>query len=82
MYKGGNPLFHIYKSLLNSSIRKFCKGHPAFFGSAVDYDEFSKRKPEISKLFDVEVMVHPVYNSKGMLSDAYEGEFHELLRLY
>ncbi len=82
MYKGGNPLFHIYKSLLNSSIRKFCIGHPALFGSAEDYKEYAEEKPDLSERFDVEVMVHPAYDSKGTLSDAYMGEFHELLRLY
>lgn len=82
MYKGGNPLLHIYKSLLNSSIRKFCSGHPAFFGSAEDYKEYAAGKPSLAQRFDVEVMVHPVYDSNGTLSDAYMGEFHELLRLY
>ena len=82
MYKGGNPLYHIYKALLNSSIRKFCTDHPVYFGSAADYREFIERRPGIGGRCDIEVMVHPAYDNREKLKDAYMGEFHELERLH
>ena len=82
MYKGGNPLYHIYKALLNSSIRKFCTHHPRYFGSAADYREYIQYRPDIGRRYDVEVMVHPAYDSRERLTDAYMGEFHELERLH
>ena len=37
MYRGGNPLMHLYKRLLNGSIKRFCKGKPVYFGSMERY---------------------------------------------
>ena len=81
MYTGGNPLFRIYKSILNPSIRRFCEKRPEYFGSAEDYRQFIKIMPEAASRYDVEVMVHPVYDSNGMLVDEFEGRMYELSRL-
>ena len=81
MYTGGNPLLHVYKTILNASIRKYCKGSPAYFGSAEDYREFIKSHPGISERFDTEVMVHPVFDGQGRLADEFEGKYYEMERL-
>lgn len=81
MYTGGNPLMRIYKIFLNSYIRKFNKGNPVYFGSAVDYAEYMSERPELLKKGDIEVMVHPKFDGEGRLADEFEDKFHELVRL-
>ena len=81
MYQGGNPLLHIYKAILNRSIRKRCMGHPKYFGSATDYREFIKTHPDVSKHSDVEVMVHPVYDNEKKLADLCAASYLKLERL-
>ncbi len=75
MYRGGNPLIRLYKSLFNSSIRRICIVKPKYFGSAKEYRDFTEGVPNLSDKCNVEVMVHPVYDNKGALSDISKGEF-------
>ena len=82
MYRGGNPLMHIYKFVLNLSVKRFCKEKPSFFGSARDYESYTEKSGEISGKRNVEVMVHPVFDGKGNLCDGTLGELHELVRLH
>ena len=70
MYRGGNPLMRIYKALYNMSVRRQCKGHPEYFGSAEDYRSFEPDHPGLAENHEVEVMVHPVYDDKWELKDA------------
>lgn len=77
MYKGGNPLMHIYKFLLNSSIKSFCKNKENLFGSAQDYDNYTSgiEAGELVNLHDelaIEIMVHPMYDDNGTVTDSYE----------
>lgn len=81
MYTGGNPAKRVYKAMINASIKRFCGKKPGYFGSAPDYAEYLQRSPDLCKVHNVEVMVHPVYDSKGILSDVCAGEFHKLERL-
>ncbi len=81
MYTGGNPLLHVYKMILNSSIRKFNSGDPRYFGSAEDYRHFIKKHPDVCKYAEVEVMVHPVYDNEKKLADEFAASFSSLERL-
>ncbi len=78
MYVGGNPLLHIYKIILNSSVRSFCKGNPCYFGSAQDYREYIQKLPECGPEAETEIMVHPVYDDNGCLCDEYMGRLYKL----
>ena len=80
MYSGGNPLLHLYKRILNASIRKYCGNSPKYFGSGDDYRTFSKDHPDEVKSAEVEIMVHPVFDGEGKLADEFEGSFRELER--
>lgn len=80
MYKGGNPLMRIYKYMLNSSIRRFCKGNPKYFGSARDISSYTENVKEFARKYDVEVMVHPVFDDAGNLCDEYMDRLYELKR--
>lgn len=80
MYDGGNPLIRLYKFFLNGSIRKHCKSLPEYFGSAADYEEYSRRHEGLLKDHNVEIMVHPIYDADGKLADVYKGDFRELKR--
>ncbi len=82
MYRGGNPLMHIYKFILNLSIKRFCREKPSYFGSVRDYESYAERSSDTAGRFNVEVMVHPVYDGKKNLCDATFGELHELYRLH
>ncbi len=82
MYRGGNPLMHIYKKLLNASIRRFCKNRCDLFGSAADYAEYFKKNAAAPDKYDIEVMVHPVYDGSGKLCDACGGNYLNLERLH
>ena len=79
MYRGGNPLMHIYKTILNASIRKRCEGDPRLFGSAEDYENYM-RCGKVPAGVQKEIMVHPVYDPDGNLSDVSAGKFRRLLR--
>ena len=81
MYHGGNPLLHIYKAILNRSIRTRCATHPKYFGSASDYREFIKSRPDVATHADVEVMVHPVYDNEKKLADLSAASYLKLERL-
>ena len=78
MYVGGNPLMHLYKLLLNSSIRRFCKEDAKYFGSAADYESFDPAKKHLQSNAGVEIMVHPVFDKDGQLADAFEGSNRQL----
>ena len=82
MYRGGNVLMRLYKLMLNASIRKYCSGNPRYFGSAEDYREYIKTAPDLASRAEVEVMVHPVYDSSGNLADVSKGQFYALERLH
>ena len=75
MYKGGNPLMHLYKRFLNSSITKHCKHSSDYFGSYADYESWTQGMSEselsdfVSK-YDVEIMVHPMFSKEGVLMDS------------
>ncbi len=69
MYRGGNPLMRIYKVILNSSIKRFCSGHPGYFGSMQDYEEYAPYIGSASRQENVEIMVHPVYNGDKTVCD-------------
>ncbi len=80
MYRGGNPLMHIYKHLLNASIRRFCKKRCDLFGSAADYEQFFKTDGALARRYDIEVMVHPAYDDAGGLCDICGGNYLKLSR--
>ncbi len=82
MYRGGNPLMHIYKKLFNFSVRKRCRIASDYFGSAADYETFTVKFPDLAENHGVEVMVHPVYDTEGKLADASGGEYLKLSRLH
>ena len=82
MYRGGGLLGHIYKLMLNRSIKRYCEKPQRYFGSMEDYLEFTKDGALPSSGADDEVMVHPVYDDKGRLSDVTGGKFSELVRLH
>lgn len=82
MYRGGNVAVRLYKMINNASIRRYCTGRPRYFGSAVDYRDYTETDPDLSKRYDVEVMVHPVYDNKGKLADVSKGQFYALERLH
>ncbi|MBQ6129807.1 MAG: ChbG/HpnK family deacetylase, partial [Lachnospiraceae bacterium] len=82
MFRGGNPLMRIYKTFFNMSVRRLCDGDPRYFGSAQDYEEYIKYRPDIAKDHEVEVMVHPVYDSAQNLCDISHGVYRKLERLH
>ncbi len=69
MYRGGNPLMHLYKAMLNASIRRFCNGRPRYFGSARDYAAFEPYIANMPPDEQAEIMVHPVYDDNGNVCD-------------
>lgn len=82
MFRGGNLLMRIYKTFFNMSVRRLCDGDPRYFGSAEDYEEYIKYRPDIIRENEVEVMVHPVYDSAQNLCDISHGVYRKLERLH
>ena len=78
MYRGGNSLMHIYKSILNTSVRKYCAVRPDLFGSAADCESFFAGTFVPVNDREIEIMVHPVYDDASNLRDASEGSLREL----
>ncbi len=79
MYKGGNHLNHIYKALLNMSIRRLCGTKPDYFGSAADYRDYCAIAGyPLEQRKNVEIMVHPQYDPKHELVDSTGGEYAPL----
>lgn len=82
MYKGGNPLMHLYKSILNASIKNHCKIKEDYFGSYDDYENWTKelsaaQKNDFTQNYEVEIMVHPMFSEEGILMDSdriFEGQ--------
>lgn len=77
MYKGGNPLMHLFKILLNSSIRRRCNVREDYFGSMEDFKNWTcnMSDDEVNKFIqdrNIEVMVHPMYDASGRLTDSEE----------
>lgn len=72
MYRGGNPLMHLYKLIFNSSVKRYCKSRCDYFGSAEDYDEWIKKCNESEFVLgnNIEIMVHPMYSEDGVLTDS------------
>ena len=58
MYRGGNPLMHLYKLLYNTSVGALTQKKAGLFGSADDFAAYfgGSRRPE----GDIEVMVHVI----------------------
>ena len=86
MYRGGNVLMRIYKIILNSDIRKSCARACDFFGSGLDYNEYTlgmdtDNKQKFVKNNNIEIMVHPMYGSNGELTDSGE-KFDKYLDLW
>ena len=77
MYSGGNPLMRIYKALFNRSARKLCRVKPDYFGSLYDYETFVTGHPHVAE-HETEIMVHPVFDDKGVLCDVHAGGYSEL----
>lgn len=82
MYRGGNPLYHIYKMMLNASIRRYCAGKPKYFGSVPDLYDYTYDAVSFCEKHEVEVMVHPVYDNAGKLADTSGGVYRELADLH
>ena len=83
MYRGGNPLMHLYKALYNKTVSRFCRLKPDYFGSMEDYmnwtkDMTSSQKGEFLTNNQVEIMVHPMFDAAGRLTDSLE-EFPKVL---
>lgn len=81
MYRGGNPLMHLYKALLNASIRRFCIEKPCYFGSMDDYRNclaYLPQRPEDKG--NVEIMVHPGFDRDRKLVDVTKNEPEPLAR--
>lgn len=79
LYTGGNRLMRIYKSMYNASVRRFCKVRPDYFGSALDMKAWMSGKSsgfaeDFLQENNVEIMVHPVFDSDGHLMDINERE--------
>lgn len=77
MYRGGNPLMRLYKILLNRSIRARNQEKRDLFGSAADFKEYTRKMDEAAlndfvENHDIEVMLHPMYNDEGQLTDSGE----------
>lgn len=76
MYRGGNPLMRIYKSIFNSSVNSLCNTKRDYFGSMEDFENFfgSDFSAECcvgnKGGFDIEIMVHPMYSKDGELKDS------------
>lgn len=83
LYRGGNKLMRIYKVLLNHSISKVSNKHSGYFGSMDDYMKWTvafddnDSKSFITK-YETEVMVHPMYNELGELTDSME-KFYKIM---
>lgn len=83
LYQGGNALMNLYKSRYNAAVKKCCKETTEFFGSyrdCMEYfgntDQFGEVTETIKQDFSrfvrmhsLEIMVHPMYDTKGRLTD-------------
>ncbi len=69
MYRGGNPLMHIYKIMLNASIKGFCNEDARYFGSMQDYEDYGTGMGSSSPDTNTEIMVHPVYDDNKRVCD-------------
>ena len=84
LYRGGNPLNRIYKSLFNSSVKKLAKETSGLFGSYEDVMTYfgldpGKKNDRLKNATDevrgfaernnVEIMVHPMYDADEILVD-------------
>ena len=80
MFTGPSLLNRLFKFILNASIRRRCEIRPDLFGSRTDFDAYAARGMERLQGRNVEVMVHPVYDTAHVLSDIRSGEYFELTR--
>lgn len=82
LYKGGSSFNRIYKTVINSKFKKICNSTTDYFGSfrdVVDYFATESDKEVLDSTTDIisdfcqkndlEVMVHPMYSSDGILVD-------------
>ncbi len=72
-----NPLKRFYKNYFNGLIKKSGLYTTDFFGSYLDLRKFGKEVPDNAL---VEIMLHPMYNEKGVLTDT-STPMEEVLRL-
>lgn len=80
MYTDAGLPMRIYKAVLNSSIKRYCRGRPEYFGSGEDFGRFCEKYPDLAARAEMEVMVHPVFDEEGTLSDVFEDRFRKLTR--
>lgn len=60
---------HIYKIMLNASIKGFCSENARYFGSMTDYEEYGAGLGMSSRNTNIEIMVHPVYDENKRVCD-------------
>ena len=70
MYRGGNPLMHLYKLIFNNSVGKITGRKVGLFGSADDlaaYFDSAKDREKYATDGEIEVMVHviPLRDNEG-----------------
>ncbi len=73
LYHGGNLLMRLYKSLYNHALKRLCNTTTDYFGSFKDCDTyFLSDSAAVMKFVqnkELEIMVHPMYDSDGVLVD-------------
>lgn len=90
LYKNGNFLKNTYKKCYNGMIKKICRSTSDYFGSFLDaavyfdYPEGSSSLKDFSDFcnrYNLEIMVHPMYNDENILVDT-EMPFEKETGLY
>jgi predicted glycoside hydrolase/deacetylase ChbG (UPF0249 family) len=84
LYKGGNPVNGIYKGLYNANVKRLARHTSSYFGDYRDLmgyfgldparttDRMRSSSGQTDVFFeknDVEIMVHPMYDNSGKLTD-------------
>lgn len=90
LYKDQKFLKTVYKNYYNKLIGSICEHTTDFFGSYIDAANYFIFPNDISSLkkfeefiskYDLEIMVHPLYNQEGILCDG-EIPFEKEIKLY
>lgn len=68
LYHGGNILMRAYKMYLNRRLSRVNTRKSDLFGSVSDFEAY-RPSPEIVKEKEIEIMVHPMFDDKGVLID-------------
>lgn len=71
LYRRGNLFNRIYKKWYNVSLKKYASHTSDYFGSSADYKEYISGidKDKFISGFETEIMLHPLYDEKGILMD-------------